>query len=98
MSSSTHRQGVSEAALLMGILLIAANLRAPFTGLPPLLGAIQADFGLSTLATGALTTLPLLAFALLSPVSVGISAHRDRRIRHRDRPFRSIVTAPFGAT
>ncbi len=70
MSSSTHRQGVSEAALLMGILLIAANLRAPFTGLPPLLGAIQADFGLSTLATGALTTLPLLAFALLSPVSV----------------------------
>ena len=60
---------MNNAVLLAGILLIAANLRAPFTGLPPLLGAIQADFGLSTLATGALTTLPLLAFALLSPFS-----------------------------
>ena len=69
MSSSTHRPVVNKAVLLAGILLIAANLRAPFTGLPPLLGEIQADFGLSTLATGALTTLPLLAFALLSPFS-----------------------------
>ena len=54
---------------MIGILLIAANLRAPFTGVPPLLGAIQADFGLNTPAIGALTTLPLLAFALLSPFS-----------------------------
>ena len=69
MSSPTHRQAVSNAALVIGILLIAANLRAPFTGLPPLLGPIQTEFGLSTLATGALTTLPLLAFALLSPFS-----------------------------
>ena len=64
-----HRRTANEAVLLVGILLIAANLRAPFTALPPLLGAIQADFGLTTLATGALTTLPLLAFALLSPFS-----------------------------
>lgn len=69
MSSPTHRRAVSTAALVIGILLIAANLRAPFTGLPPLLGSIQAEFGLSTLATGALTTLPLLAFAFLSPFS-----------------------------
>ena len=55
--------------MLAGILLIAANLRAPFTALPPLLGPIQQDLGLSTVATGALTTLPLLAFALLSPLS-----------------------------
>lgn len=64
-----HRRTANEAVLLVGILLIAANLRAPFTALPPLLGAIQADFGLTTLAVGALTTLPLLAFALLSPFS-----------------------------
>ncbi|WP_027016306.1 CynX/NimT family MFS transporter [Comamonas composti] len=69
MSSSTYRRNASGAVILIGILLVASNLRAPFTGLPPLLGTIQADFGLSTLATGALTTLPLLAFALLSPFS-----------------------------
>ena len=53
--------------LLAGILLIAANLRAPFTGLPPLLDPISAELGLGTVATGALTTLPLLAFAIVSP-------------------------------
>lgn len=68
MSSLTHRRTAS-AVILIGILLIAVNLRAPFTGLPPLLGAIQVDFSLSTSAAGALTTLPLLAFALLSPFS-----------------------------
>ena len=55
--------------LLVGILLIAANLRAPFTAVPPVLAQVRADFGLSTLAAGALTTLPLLAFAILSPFS-----------------------------
>jgi CP family cyanate transporter-like MFS transporter len=69
MRSPKYRQAVSEVALLIGILLIAANLRAPFTGLPPLLGMIQSDFGLSTSAIGALTTLPLLAFAIVSPFS-----------------------------
>ncbi|MCL7714009.1 MFS transporter [Stenotrophomonas mori] len=64
-----NRRTAGEAALLVGILLIAANLRAPFTGLPPVLGPIQAAFALDTLAVGALTTLPLLVFALLSPFS-----------------------------
>lgn len=68
MKTLSHREGAaSRAALLIGILLIAANLRAPITALPPLLGPIRADFGLSTMAAGALTTLPLLAFALVSP-------------------------------
>lgn len=54
---------------MIGLLLIATNLRAPFTGLPPLLGPIREDFGLDMAATGALTTLPLVVFALLSPFS-----------------------------
>lgn len=57
------------ALLLAGILLIAANLRAPITGLAPVLAMIQAAFGLGTAQAGLLTTLPLLAFALLSPVA-----------------------------
>lgn len=69
MIITLQRSIARPTALLAGILLIAANLRAPFTGLPPLLGSIQADFGLGTTAAGALTTLPLLAFALVSPFS-----------------------------
>lgn len=53
--------------LILGILLIAANLRAPFTGLPPVLSMISKEYGLSTLASGLLTTLPLLAFGIISP-------------------------------
>ncbi|KAF1017141.1 MAG: 2-nitroimidazole transporter [Stenotrophomonas maltophilia] len=63
------RRPSGELTLLVGILLIAACLRAPFTGIPPVLGRIAADFHLSTALAGAITTLPLLAFALLSPVS-----------------------------
>ncbi|WP_291591288.1 MFS transporter [Comamonas sp. UBA7528] len=69
MTSLTHQRAGTRAALLIGILLIAANLRAPVTGLPPVLGLVRDSFALSTTAAGALTTLPLLAFALLSPVS-----------------------------
>ncbi|SDV46314.1 CynX/NimT family MFS transporter [Chitinasiproducens palmae] len=69
MTTLTYRRSASRAVLIAGILLIAANLRAPITGLPPVLGPIRADFELGTVAAGALTTLPLLAFALVSPFS-----------------------------
>lgn len=61
-------------ALLLGILLIAASLRAPFTVLPPLLGPIAAAFDLSSVGAGALTTLPLIAFALISPLGRRIAS------------------------
>jgi CP family cyanate transporter-like MFS transporter len=73
MSTSINRTTASKALLLVGILLIAANLRAPFTGLPPLLGFLDGEFSLSTTAASALTTLPLLAFAIVSPLSASVA-------------------------
>jgi MFS transporter, CP family, cyanate transporter len=55
--------------LIASILLIATNLRLLFVGIAPLLQMIRSDFGLSTAAAGMLTTLPLLAFAIISPCS-----------------------------
>lgn len=55
--------------ILAGILLIAANLRAPITGLPPLLPILQPALDLDTTLAGLLTTLPLLAFAFFSPLA-----------------------------
>ena len=70
MSTRTLTASVARPALLIvGILLIAANLRAPVTGVAPLLDLIQPAFGLSNAEAGILTTLPLLAFALISPFS-----------------------------
>ncbi|GAB7056995.1 MULTISPECIES: MFS transporter [Paenibacillus] len=53
--------------LLAGIILVAANLRAPITAVGPIIGEIRNATGISNTLAGALTTLPLLAFALLSP-------------------------------
>lgn len=53
--------------LIVGILLIASTLRVTFTGAAPLLDAIRAEYGLTTAQTGLFTTLPLLAFGLVSP-------------------------------
>ncbi|WP_405116770.1 MFS transporter [Paenibacillus sp. FSL K6-1217] len=53
--------------LIIGIICVAAALRAPFTSVGPLLEMIRDDLGLSNTLAGAITTLPLLAFALLSP-------------------------------
>jgi len=53
--------------LVLGIIFIAAALRAPFTSVGPLIQMIKEDLGLSNTLAGAITTLPLLAFAILSP-------------------------------
>lgn len=55
--------------LLIGIILIASNLRAPITSVGPVIPQIQAALHLSNTLAGLITTIPLLAFALLSPVA-----------------------------
>lgn len=58
---------------LIGILFIALNLRAPFTSLAPVLGQIMTDLSLSASSAGFLTALPLLSFAIFSPVAATVS-------------------------
>ncbi|WP_318393226.1 CynX/NimT family MFS transporter [Enterobacter sp.] len=70
VTPSLARQNI---VLILGMLLIATTLRVTFTGAAPLLDAIRSDYGLSTAQTGLLTTLPLLAFALVSPLAAGIA-------------------------
>lgn len=52
------------------IILIACNLRAPITGVGALVNIIREDIGLSASFAGFLTTIPVLAFAAISPVVV----------------------------
>ncbi|MFC4597661.1 CynX/NimT family MFS transporter [Cohnella hongkongensis] len=53
--------------IILGIVLIALTMRSPLTSVGPLVGSIRESLGLSNATAGLLTTLPLLAFALLSP-------------------------------
>lgn len=62
-------------SLLIGIVLVAANLRTPLTGVGALLPTIQHGSGLSEGWSGLLNTLPLLTFAATSPL-VARASHR----------------------
>lgn len=68
----TGRSG--QALLVCGLLVVAANLRPALTSVGPVLDKIQADFGLAPAVAGLLTTLPLLAFAAISPVVPRLAA------------------------
>lgn len=73
MTTAIRASGKQNALLIAGILMIATTLRVTFTGAAPLLDTIRADYGLSTAQVGLLTTLPLLAFAFISPLAAGIA-------------------------
>lgn len=53
--------------LVLGIIFLGANLRAPITSVGPVVVLIRDSLGISNTMVGALTTVPLLAFAVLSP-------------------------------
>ncbi|MGM8365904.1 CynX/NimT family MFS transporter [Virgibacillus sp. W0181] len=59
--------------LLIGILLFASNLRAPLTSIGSLVPIIRDSLEVSNTVIGSITTLPLLAFALLSPFAPKIA-------------------------
>jgi CP family cyanate transporter-like MFS transporter len=73
MNSVLPSAGRRPLLLIAGILLIATTLRVAFTGAAPLLDAIRSEYGLTTAQTGLLTTLPLLAFGLVSPLAAGVA-------------------------
>ncbi|MEQ2526849.1 MFS transporter [Bacillaceae bacterium CLA-AA-H227] len=55
--------------LIFGIIFVAFNLRPSITAVGPLIGSIRTDTGMSNSVAGLITTLPLLAFAFLSPLA-----------------------------
>ncbi|MFI2991407.1 MFS transporter [Klebsiella aerogenes] len=73
MSPVSSSANGNKLLLIVGILFIAATLRVTFTGIAPLLDAIRAEYQLTTAQTGLLTTLPLLAFGLISPLAAGVA-------------------------
>lgn len=59
---------VSVAVVVAGILLVAGNLRAAITTVGPVLTGIEDDLGITSSAASFLVSLPLLTFAVVSPV------------------------------
>lgn len=57
------------AALFAAVVLVSFAMRAPMGCVGPLVQEIQKDLGLSAFAAGFLTTIPLIAFAVMSPIA-----------------------------
>ncbi|HBT74223.1 MAG TPA: MFS transporter, partial [Lysinibacillus sp.] len=53
--------------LVFGVIFIASTLRMPLTVVGPIISFIRDDLGISNVLAGFLTTIPLLAFATISP-------------------------------
>lgn len=58
--------------LTLAIVLIALNLRGPIVATAPVLDVIKSNLGLGALVAGLLTSIPVLCFALASPLASGI--------------------------
>ncbi|MFJ7737325.1 CynX/NimT family MFS transporter [Lysinibacillus sp. NPDC097287] len=73
----THEQSTSPSKklswtgttllLVIGIIFIASTLRMPLTAVGPSISFIREGLGISNVLAGLLTTIPLLAFAVVSP-------------------------------
>ncbi|MBV6703184.1 MFS transporter [Kitasatospora aureofaciens] len=57
------------ALLLTGIVLVALNMRACLAAVSPMVGEIQRTFGLSTTASGLITTVPVLFQGVGAPLT-----------------------------
>jgi len=77
---STTRSTLSNAILILGVLFIAANLRGPITGIGPVLEQVIETFHLTASQAGMLTTLPLLAFAIASPMATMLAKKQGLEI------------------
>ncbi len=62
----SSKQKFRQGLLIAGIVLIAFNLRPALAAVGPLISAIRVDTGLANVWLGLLTSLPLLAFGVIS--------------------------------
>jgi len=70
------------------IVLIALNLRGPVVAVAPVIQDIRADLGLSPSVAGLLTTIPVLCFALATPLASWLIGRLD--------PERAVTAALTG--
>ncbi|PFG39467.1 CP family cyanate transporter-like MFS transporter [Georgenia soli] len=65
-------RGVMPWAVVAGVVLVALSLRGPIVAPAPVIGDIRADLGLSATTAGLLTSLPVLCFALATPLATRV--------------------------
>ena len=67
MTTAPRARALPTGLILIGLLLVAGNLRTAITAVGPVLPAIEESYGLASTTASILVSLPLLAFAGVSP-------------------------------
>jgi len=73
MSEERATRRASAVGLVIAVCLVAANMRPTITAVGPLLDQIGEDTGMATATLGFITAVPLLAWALVSPLAHDLS-------------------------
>lgn len=87
-----QRSTIGLTLLLAGIVFLAMNMRAPITSVGPVLDLIRDNLNISNTTAGILTTIPLVAFGILSPFAPRLS----RRFGMELTLFFVLITLSFG--
>lgn len=66
---SSKSRSVLYGLSLASVVLVASTMRSPIVGLSGVLDRVVADLDLSALVAGSLTTIPVLAFAVCTPIA-----------------------------
>jgi MFS transporter, CP family, cyanate transporter len=82
----------SSVLLAIGMVLLATNMRPAAAAVGPLIGRIKSDTGLSATGAGALTTLPVLCFGALAPLTPVLT----RRLGERSTAALALVVLLIG--
>ncbi|RHW32754.1 MFS transporter [Lysinibacillus yapensis] len=82
----------STLTFVIAIIFLASTLRTPLTVVGPIISSIRDSLGISNVLAGSLTTIPLLAFALVSPFAPNIA----RRLGMEKTLFYSVILLAIG--
>ncbi|WP_081909020.1 MFS transporter [Deinococcus sp. YIM 77859] len=75
--AAATRRGTPLPWLILGIVLVALNLRPSIAGFGPLLGQIQAELHVKAATVSLLTTIPLLCWGVLAPLAPLLTRRRS---------------------
>lgn len=78
--------------LILGIIFLSSTLRAPLTSVGPIITYIRDGLSISNVLAGFITTIPLIAFAFISPLSPKIA----RRLGMEQTLFFAILLLAIG--
>ncbi|WP_144511245.1 MFS transporter [Bacillus sp. FJAT-22090] len=67
LQNTEEKNNRNRILLIIGIIFIAATLRSPLTSVGPIISHIRDSLTISNILAGFITTIPLIAFAVISP-------------------------------